>query len=123
MNGRSPIFIHYVHDMNRARQFYESVFEVSPSFASAGWTTLNFGSFELALHILSPGDMDEAPLPHAGLCLEVDHIEEMQALIEQSGGRMTELREADSHVPDRVATFRDTEGNGFELRQHVGFPT
>jgi hypothetical protein len=26
-------------------------------------------------------------------------------------------------VPDRVATFRDTEGNGFELRQHVGFPT
>jgi predicted enzyme related to lactoylglutathione lyase len=123
MNGRSPIFIHYVYDMNRAQQFYESVFDVSPSFASGGWTTLNFGSFELALHILSPGEMDESPLPHAGLCLEVDHIEEMQALIEQNGGRMTELREADSRVPDRVATFRDTEGNGFELRQNVGFPT
>jgi predicted enzyme related to lactoylglutathione lyase len=123
MNGRKPIFIHYVHDMKRARKFYESVFDVSPSFASGGWTTLTFGSFELALHILSSGNMDEAPLPHAGLNLEVDRIEEMQTRIEQNGGRIIELREADSQVPDRVATFRDTEGNGFELRQHVGFPT
>ena len=123
MNGRKPIFIHYVHNMERARRFYESVFEVSPSFSSGGWTTLNFGSFELALHILSPGEMDEAPLPHAGLNLEVDLIEQMQALIQRNGGEMIELREADSHVPDRVATFRDPEGNGFELRQHVGFQT
>ena len=122
MIGRKPIFIHYVHDMGRARRFYESVFDVSPSFASSGWTTLNFDSFELALHILSPGEMDEAPLPHAGLCLEVDRIEEMQTVIEHQGGKMTELREADQNVPDRVASFRDTEGNGFELRQHVGFP-
>jgi len=122
MNGRKPIFIHYVYDMKRAQTFYESVFDVSPSFASGGWTTLNFGSFELALHILSPGDMEEAPLPHAGLNLEVERIEEMQMKIEENGGKMIELREADSFVPDRVATFRDTEGNGFELRQHVGFP-
>jgi len=33
---------------------------------------------------------------------------------------MIELRKADSRVPDRVATFRDPEGNGFELRQNVG---
>jgi len=121
MIGRKPIFIHYVHDMERACRFYESVFDVAPSFASSGWTTLNFGSFELALHILSPGDSDEAPLPHAGLNLEVDLIEEVQALIERNGGEMIEFREADSRVPDRVATFRDPEGNGFELRQHVGF--
>ena len=123
MNGRKPIFIHYVHDMGRARRFYESVFNVSPSFSSGGWTTLNFGSFELALHILYPGEMDEAALPHAGLNLEVDRIEEMQASIEHNGGAMIELREADSSVPDRVATFRDPEGNGFELRQHVGLPS
>jgi extradiol dioxygenase family protein len=61
MNGRKPIFIHYVHDMARARRFYESVFDVSASFSSGGWTTLNFESFELALHILSPDHMDEAP--------------------------------------------------------------
>jgi predicted enzyme related to lactoylglutathione lyase len=121
MKARSPIFIHYVHDMERARRFYESVFDVTPSFASKGWTTLNFGAFELALHILSPGQIDEAPLPHAGLNLQVDRIEAMQALIEGYGGEMLELREAERHIPDRVATFRDTEGNGFELRQHVGF--
>ena len=122
MIGRKPIFIHYVHDMKRAQRFYESVFEVAPTFASRGWTTLGFGSFELALHILSPGEMEEAPIPHEGLNLEVDVIEEMQARIERNGGRMLELREADSQVPARVATFRDTEGNGFGLRQHVGFP-
>jgi predicted enzyme related to lactoylglutathione lyase len=121
MKCRKPIFIHYVHDMNRARQFYEAVFEVAVSFTSSGWSTLNFGAFELALHILSPGQVDEAPLPHAGLDLEVDLIEEMRARIEQNGGTMIELREADRRVPDRVATFADPEGNGFELRQHVGF--
>ena len=83
---------------------------------------MNFGSFELALHILSPGDMEEAPLPHEGLNLEVDVIEEMQARIEQNGGKMIELREADSFVPVRVAAFRDSEGNGFGLREQVGFP-
>jgi hypothetical protein len=46
----------------------------------------------------------------------------MQTLIEQNGGQMIELREAEPPVPDRVATIRDPEGNGFELRQHVGLP-
>ena len=119
MNGRNPIFIHYVKDMGRARRFYESVFDVKASFASSGWTTLSFNSFELALHILSPGQIVEAPLPHAGLNLEVDGLEEMKTLIENNGGTMLELREAQPHVPVRVATFRDPEGNGFELRQDV----
>jgi len=121
MRGRNPIFIHYVHDMERARRFYESVFGVSPSFTSPGWTTLSFGSFELALHILSPGDMEEVPLPNAGLCLEVDRIEDMLELIERNGGKMTVLREPEPpQVPPRVASFLDSEGNGFDLRQYVG---
>jgi extradiol dioxygenase family protein len=87
MKGRKPIFIHYVHDMPRARHFYETVFEVSPTFASRGWTTLGFGSFELALHILSPDHVEEAPLPHAGLNLEVDLIEEIARCVGVSGTR------------------------------------
>jgi predicted enzyme related to lactoylglutathione lyase len=120
MNVRKPIFIHYVHDMARARHFYETVFDVGPSFVSHGWTTLDFGSFELALHILIPGEVEEGPIPHAGLNLEVDCIDEVLTRIERCGGRLKALREATRTVPDRVASFEDTEGNGFELRQHVG---
>ena len=38
-------------------------------------------------------------------------------MIERLGGQMLELREPDAGVPVRVGTFRDCEGNGFELRQ------
>ena len=41
----------------------------------------------------------------------------MQKLIEESGGDMVWLREPEPRVPVRVASFRDPEGNGFELRQ------
>ena len=86
MKARNPIFIHYVYDMERAKNFYTNVFEVKPSFESAGWTTLDFGAIQLALHIL-PAD-DDGPLPHAGLNLEVDTIEEMGTKIETSGGQL-----------------------------------
>ena len=119
MKARNPLFIHYVHDMPRARAFYEGVFGVEPRVAWPGWCELDFGTFTLALHIIEAG-VPESPLPHAGLNLEVDEIESMQAVIEAAGGRMTELREATANIPDRVATFFGTEGNGFELRQHVG---
>ena len=110
MNGRKPIFIHYVRDMGRARKFYELVFDVSPAFSSAGWSTLNFGSFELALHILS-GQMDEAPLPHAGLNLEVDVIEEMQARIERNGGTI------------KIAGLLDNTGATLTFNAETGSPT
>jgi predicted enzyme related to lactoylglutathione lyase len=80
---------------------------------------LDFGSFQLALHILSPNEPGERPIPHAGLNLEVDEIEAARSEIEAAGGRMTELREANARVPVRVATFFDPDGNGFELRQNV----
>ena len=118
MKARNPMVIHYVHDMKRAITFYVSVFDVTINFESPGWTTLNFGDIEVALHILHPSSTEpEAPIPHAGLNLEVDDIEAMQSAIEQLGGRLTELREPEAGVPVRVATFKDTEGNGFELRQ------
>ena len=117
MKGKNPIVIHYVHDMDRAKNFYTRTFDVKPSFESPGWTTLDFGPIELALHILSHSSEPEGPLPHAGLNLEVDNIEEIQADIESLGGHLIELREPRGGVPVRVATFKDCEGNGFELRQ------
>ena len=118
MRGAEPLVIHYVREMNRAIDFYREVFDAPTSFVSPGWTTFDFGSIELALHILHDGETDEGPMPHAGLNLLVEDIEEMQAYIEKMGGRLTELREPDGFVPVRVASFKDCEGNGFELRQH-----
>lgn len=116
--ARNPIVIHYVYDMERAKRFYVTVFDVTPSFESPGWTQLDFGAIELALHILYPDSSEpEAPLPHAGLNLEVDCIETIGADIARLGGRLVELREPSGGVPVRVATFQDCEGNGFELRQ------
>ncbi len=115
MKGRNPIVIHYVRDLDRAKQFYTGAFDVKPVVESPGWTTLDFGAIQIALHTLPAGP--EGPLPHAGLNLEVDDIEEIQADIERLGGRMIELHEPRGHVPVRVATFQDSEGNGFELRQ------
>lgn len=118
MRCRNPMVIHYVHDMERAKRFYVEAFQVQPLFESPGWTTLDFGALQLALHILYPNSSEpEAPLPHAGLNLEVDQIESVQRDIERLGGRLIELREPTRRVPDRVATFQDCEGNGFELRQ------
>ena len=71
MKGRNPYVIHYVHDMNRAKCFYMETFDVKPSFESEGWTTLDFGSIQMALHTV--GESDDL-LPHVGLVLEVDSI-------------------------------------------------
>ena len=119
MKTTSPLMIHYVHDMDRAIRLYTNVFESPLSFESPGWSTFQFDDFELALHILIPGHHDELVLPNAGLNLLVESIEAFQELIEANGGKLRELREPDDFVPVRVASFFDSEGNGFELRQEV----
>ena len=108
--------IHYAHDMDRATAFYAEVFEVQVLVSSPGWSELDFGDIKLALHILGR-EMGEKPMPHAGLNLMVDNIEEIQERIESHGGELWELREPDDFVPVRVASVKDAEGNGFELRQ------
>ena len=46
MKARNPIVIHYVHDMDRAKDFYSKVFDVKPSVESPGWTMLDFGAIQ-----------------------------------------------------------------------------
>ena len=116
MKAREPMVIHYVRDMDRATRFYSNVFDAPVLTSSPGWTELDFGDVKLALHILGH-DMGEKPIPHAGINFMVDSIEEIQARIESFGGELWELREPDDFVPVRVASVRDCEGNGFELRQ------
>ena len=65
MRCKNPMVIHYVHDMDRAKEFYTKSFHVETSFESEGWTTLDLDSIALALHSLPAGD--DGPLPNAGL--------------------------------------------------------
>ena len=104
--------------MDRAIHFYTTVFDIPTSSKSPGWSTFSFEAFELALHILATGHDDQV-IPNAGLNLLVESIESFQERIEACGGKLRELREPDSFVPVRVASFEDCEGNGFELRQEV----
>ncbi len=116
MKAHDPLVIHYVRDMNRAIAFYQAVFDVETLSISPGWSELDFGSIKLALHILG-SDMDEGPIPHAGICFLVDSIEEMKERIEAHGGSITTPLEPNEFVPVRVASAKDCEGNGFDLRQ------
>ena len=119
MRGRDPLVIHYVHDMERAKTFYTEALDVRPSFESPGWTTLDLGAIQLALHILHP--QSEEPearrCPTPGSTSSSTASKQVQADIERLGGRLVELREPGGGVPVRVASFVDCEGNGFELRQ------
>lgn len=115
MKVRNPTVIHYVHDMNRAKKFYMESFNVEALYESDGWTALDLGPIVLGLHILPAGTA--GILPHAGLNLHIDNLDEMQADIERLGGQLIEIHEARGHIP-RIGCFQDSEGNGFELAEH-----
>jgi predicted enzyme related to lactoylglutathione lyase len=118
VNVRNPVIIHWVHDMDRATRFYEQLFAVETTMRTPAFSLLALGPVQLALHLLEPG-APEAPLPHAGLNLEVDDVDALLPLLDPLGGRVVRTRQATREMPFRVAMLCDADGNGFELRQRV----
>jgi len=118
MQVQSPMYIFYVHDMQRALAFYRDVFELEVVQETQGWSMLRVDRATLALHILS-SNSDESLVPHAGLNLHVDDLDAAIEAVVSAGGQHIGTREANDFVPVRMCELRDTEGNGFELRQHV----
>lgn len=116
--------IHYVRDMDRACAFYGDTLgvpeEPTPGSGSPGWNTFRCDGLIVALHILPARDSREGPLPHAGLNIQVDDLDDALAELKASGGTVRAIQEAGGGVPVRVAEVTDPDGNGFELRQHVG---
>ena len=119
MKVKNPMVIHYVSDMTRAKTFYSNVFGAPISVDSPGWSTLDIGGMELALHISSESEIRERLMPQAGLNIEVDSIEDVLPDIERFGGQLVELREPSGNIPVRLASCKDSEGDGFELRETV----
>lgn len=113
------MFILYVHEMDRALAFYRDVFDLPVVQHTPGWSMLRCGGATLALHILSRGST-ETVAPHAGLSLQVDDLDAGITDVLAAGGRHVITREPTDFVPVRMCELRDTEGNGFELRQFVG---
>ena len=81
---------------------------------------LSCGDALVGLHIIETG-VTEGLARHAGLNLQVDHLETAIEDIARAGGKLLTIREADvPRVPVRLAEVQDSEGNGFEVRQFVG---
>ncbi|MCB1646645.1 MAG: VOC family protein [Pseudomonadales bacterium] len=118
MNAGDPLFILYVYDMNRALSFYRDTFALTVVQHTPGWSMLRCGGATIALHILSEGST-ESLATHAGLSLQVDDLDAGINAVLAAGGEHIVTREATDFVPVRMCELRDTEGNGFELRQFV----
>lgn len=118
MNVRDPMFILYVHDMDRALAFYRDTFSLEVVQHTPGWSMLRCGGSTLALHILS-GSSSETVQLHAGLSLNVDELDVGIEAVVEAGGEHIVTREPTDFVPVRMCELKDTEGNVFELRQFV----
>lgn len=118
MKVTDPLFIMYVHDMDRALAFYRDTFELEVVQHTPGWSMLRLGDATIALHILSRGSQ-ESVAAHAGLNLNVEDLDAGIAAVLAAGGEHIVTREATDFVPVRMCELKDTEGNGFELRQFV----
>ncbi len=118
MQVKDPLFILYVHDMNRALTFYRDTFELQVVQHTPGWSMLRCGGATIALHILSTRS-SESVVAHAGLSLQVAHLDAAIDKVISAGGEHIVTREATDFVPVRMCELKDTEGNGFELRQFV----
>ena len=118
MKVKDPVFILYVYDMDRALKFYRDTFELDVVQHTPGWSMLRCGGATIALHILSKNST-ESVFAHAGLNLHVDDLDAGIEAVVAAGGEHIETREPTDFVPVRMCELRDTEGNGFELRQFV----
>lgn len=113
------MFILYVHDMDRALAFYRDALALKVVQHTSGWSMLRCGQSTIALHILSKGS-SESTASHAGLSLQVDDLNVAIGAVQACGGEHVVTREPTEFVPVRMCELRDTEGNGFELRQFMG---
>ena len=119
MKAKEPMYILYVHEMDRALSFYADTFELSVIQHTPGWSMLSIdGGATLALHKIFPGAAEDI-VDHAGLNLLVEDLDQAIAEVVAAGGEHVVTREPDDFVPVRMCELKDTEGNGFELRQFV----
>lgn len=118
MQSSDLMVVYYVFDMERAHAFYRDAVGLAPQAYSPGWTEMTCGEVTVALHAL-PKDSDRGLTQVPTLNLRVDELEPAVEKVVKAGGQLIAIREAQPHVPVRLAELKDTEGNMFEFRQPV----
>ena len=119
MKAHDPLFILYGHNMDRALAFYRDTFELKVLQHTSGWSMLRFEGTTIALHMIFPGSKESVCI-NAGINFQVDDLDSAIDKVLAAGGEHIVTRESTDFVPVRMCELRDTEGNGFELRQFVG---
>ena len=115
---RSLMMIQYVHDMDRAVDFYRDGVGLDLVSSSQGWSMFRCGDALLGLHGVY-GSVPERPVPYAGLNLLVSDLDPAIARALAHGAVLVEIREPEPHIPVRLGVLIDPAGNGLELRQQM----
>lgn len=118
MKSSDLMVVYYVFDMERAHRFYSEAVGLEARSFSPGWSELSCGETTVALHILEKGS-ERALMQVPSLNLRVDELEPAIEKVIAAGGALLHKREAEPHIPVRLAEMKDTEGNLFEFRQEI----
>lgn len=115
---RNLMIVLYVPDMDAAVRFYRDGLGLDLVAQRPGWSMLGCGDAIVGLHGIYRGVI-EAPVPHAGLNLQVDDLEAAIAQAVAHGATHVATREPDRAGLPRLGVMLAPDGNGFELRQVV----
>lgn len=107
-------FVIWVHDMDRATEFYRNVVGFSLRFQSPGWSELQHGDVILGLHAGATDDVRST-----GLSFQVANLDAAISAIVQAGGTLHGPVISEPSEPIRRAELIDPEGNQFMLTQWV----
>lgn len=102
-------------NMDRAVDFYKSVFGMECALHTPHWSELTLGSSIIGVHGGGDGSRNSTDLS-----FEVDNIVAASRIIREHGGLILSEPDKRPEEPIVLATFQDPEGNVLMLTQFVG---
>ena len=102
-------------NMDRAVEFYTSVFSFTLSFKSEFWTEMTFGDAIIALHGGGDGSLNKT-----GLSIQTDNIEEFHNNCIDKGATENKAPESRPGEPIVLSEIIDPEGNIISLTEYKG---
>ena len=125
-------FSFHVTDLNLARQFYGTVLGCTEGRSTATWVDFDFYTHQLSLHLGTPTpttltglvDGKAVPMPHFGLCLQMDAWKKLAKRLETQGVDFVlppHIRYAGQAGEQGVLFLCDPFGNAIEVKGFADF--